>query len=478
MIVDVAIVGGGFAGLGLATLLAREGRSFLVLEAKSEPGGVWRDNHYPGVACDIESQLYSYSFSPNPDWSRTYAPQREIYAYLRRHADALGDRLWTDAPVTAATWEPTERRWRIETSMERVVHARALVSASGLAFHQPVVPELPGFASFRGATFHSARWDHSVPLAGRRVAVIGTGASAIQIVPAIAPQVASLTVFQRTAPWIVPRGDREVPTALKALFRRAPATQRALRAAFFARHELLSVALTRKPELMRYVERATLKELHRAVRDPVLRDKLTPRYRMGCKRILLSDDYYEALTRPNVEVTTHAIAEITASGLRTSDGAHHEVDAIVFATGFEAANASPPFAARGTGATWDELWKRDPSAYLGTTIRGLPNFFLLVGPNTGLGHNSMIAMMEAQFRYLRGAFAALDEVGAVELREDAQRRYNDWLEQRLARTVWASGCQSWYLSKSGRNTTMWPGSVLEFRHRTRRFDLENYETVA
>jgi cation diffusion facilitator CzcD-associated flavoprotein CzcO len=488
----VLIVGTGFAGLGIAIALKKAGiDDFTILEQADRVGGTWRDNHYPGAACDVQSHLYSFSFEPNPKWSRMFAPQAEILAYLEHCADKydLRRHIRFGTAVTRATFDERRGVWTVDTRRDTSrdasdntvratsFEARTLVSGCG-PLSRPVLPDIAGLASFAGKTFHSARWDHSFALEGKSVAVIGTGASAIQIVPAIAPRVGKLRVFQRTAPWIMPKPDREMRPRERALFARVPLAQRVRRLALYWQREALALGFVAKPGILKFAERFATSYLERSVSDPALRKKLTPDYRMGCKRILPSNDYYPALERPNVELVTDAIAEVRAHAIVTKDGVEHAVDAIVLATGFEAAEAVSPFEVRGkSGRELNAEWQRGPEAYLGTSVSGFPNLFLLVGPNTGLGHSSMILMIESQVRYIVSAIRTMRDQGVklVDVLPEVQERYNTELQAKLPRTVWASGCKSWYQTKSGKNTTLWPGFTFAFRHRTRRFDPADYE---
>jgi cation diffusion facilitator CzcD-associated flavoprotein CzcO len=481
---EVVIVGAGFAGLGMAIRLQQEGiDDFVLLERASGVGGVWRDNRYPGLTCDIESHLYSYSFEPNPNWTRMFAPQPEILAYLERCADKYGlrSRIRFDTPATGATFDEQSGRWTVETGGREPVSARVLISGAGHALSQPVYPEIPGRTAFAGKTMHSARWDASLALEGKTVAVIGTGASAIQIVPSIAPRVRQLHVFQRSPPWILPKPDRDIAARERKRFERFPLLQRLWRWWQFWVHELSGAGFFVTFSVMAFGQWLARRYLGTAVPDPALRARLTPAYKMGCKRILVSSDYYPALLRPNVELVTERIQEIRPHSLVTADGRERPVDVLVFATGFEAAEAKPPFGVRGRGGLeLVEAWRDGIEAYLGTAISGFPNLFLLVGPNTGLGHSSMVLMMESQIRYILDAVRALRSRGLkfVDVLRDVQRRYNVSIQKRLARTVWnTGGCLSWYRTRSGKNTTLWPGFTAEFRWRTRRFDASNYEQI-
>jgi cation diffusion facilitator CzcD-associated flavoprotein CzcO len=476
--VKVAIVGSGFAGLAMAIKLREAGVDELViLEKAGALGGTWRDNHYPGCACDVPAHLYSYSFAPNPDWSCAFAPQPEIRAYLEACADRFDVRRHVrfHREVIGAELDEASATWTVRCADGRDVVADFLVVAAG-GLSRPAVPRLPGLERFAGRTWHSAAWDHHAPLDGRRVAVIGTGASAIQFVPQIAPRVGRLHLFQRTAPWVLPRPDREFGAVERALFR-IPPIRWLYRQRLYWGHELRAVPFTLEPRILEAAQRLAIRHLHRQVKDRTLRARLTPDYVMGCKRILLSNDYYPALTRPHVEVVTSAIREVTAGGIVTADGALREVDAIVFGTGFDVHDYLGKVKVYGRGGReLGEVWRRSAEAYLGTTVPGFPNLFVLVGPNTGLGHNSMIFMIECQVRYVMAALAAIEAGGyaLAEPRADVTRRYNDRLQERLAGTVWSTGCRSWYLDAAGRNTTLWPGATAEFMLRTWRFDPAAY----
>jgi cation diffusion facilitator CzcD-associated flavoprotein CzcO len=475
---DVAIIGSGFAGLGMAIRLKDAGiEDFVVLERAAQLGGTWRDNHYPGCCCDIPSHVYSFSFELNPRWTRGFAAQPEIRDYLQRTAERRGllPHVRFAHEVTAAAWDEDARRWTVETTGGSF-SARVLVAGAG-PLSDPTVPDIPGLTEFRGKLFHSARWDHDHELDGERVAVIGTGASAIQFVPAIQPRVKQLHLFQRTAPWVMPRLDHRITGVEHFLLRFFPFAPRIVRATLYWLMEMRVVGF-RKPALMRGADRIARWHLRRQVADPQLRAKLTPGYVMGCKRILIADDYYPALVKPNVEVVTDGVREVRAHSVVDGDGTERAVDTIIFGTGFHVAD--PPIAQRirgRDGRTLAEHWGAGMTAYLGTTVAGFPNLFFMLGPNTGLGHNSMVFMIESQLNYVLDCLRVMGERGAhaVEVRRAVQDAYNDELQAAMRGTVWTAGrCKSWYLDDTGRNTTLWPHASFRFRRRTRRFDPDSY----
>jgi cation diffusion facilitator CzcD-associated flavoprotein CzcO len=474
----VAIIGSGFSGIGLAIRLRQEGvEDFVVLERNEGVGGTWWANTYPGCACDVPSHLYSFSFAPNPAWTRTYSRQPEIRAYLRRVVDEFGvsPHIRLSCEVTSARWDEDAARWQLETS-QGPVRAQVLVSGAG-PLVDPKIPDFPGLERFEGPAFHSARWDHSVALRGKRVAAIGTGASAIQFVPSIAPDVERLHVFQRTPPWVLPHSSRPITRFERRLYRRLPPAQRLVRGGIYAGRELLVLGFVKHPRAMRLLERLSRRHMARGLTDPELRAKATPDYTIGCKRILPSNAWYPALSRDNVELVTDAIAEIRERSVVTADGTEREVDAIVFGTGFHVTDMPVGRLVHGRdGKTLADAWSGSPSAHLGCAVAGFPNLFILLGPNTGLGHNSMVYMIESQIAYVLGALRELRSRGArtVEVREEAQARSNDDVQRRLQGTVWNTGCHSWYMDEQGRNPTLWPDWTWRFRRRTARFDPAEY----
>jgi cation diffusion facilitator CzcD-associated flavoprotein CzcO len=482
MDVDVAIVGSGFAGLGAAVRLSEAGRTDLVILEKGESlGGTWRDNTYPGCACDVQSHLYSFSFHPNPNWTRLFARQPEIRAYLEDIADRyrLRDRIRFGAQVTDLEWDGA--RWAVRIADGSVVHARVVIWGTG-PLHIPSVPEIEGLDSFEGTAFHSSRWDHDHDLRGKRVAVIGTGASAIQFVPQIQPQVASLTLFQRTAPWVLPKPDRDIPARMRRLYRAVPLAQKAARALVYARNEML-VGGFLHPKRMRVIETVARGYLARRLASrPDLAEKLTPDFTIGCKRILMSNDYYPALQQPNASVVTEQILRVTPTGVVTADGVEHEVDTIIFGTGFtvgEGPVTGVTITGR-DGVKLSDVWAQGPEQLLGTTVAGFPNFFTMIGANTGLGHSSMVYMIESQTSFILDALRVIDEAGAIAIdtRRDRQDAFNSTVQRRLEGSVWtAGGCASWYLDGSGRNRTLWPGYTFDYRRRTRRIDPADHELI-
>jgi cation diffusion facilitator CzcD-associated flavoprotein CzcO len=477
----LAIVGAGFSGLALGMRLLEEGiDDFVILERSTDVGGTWRDNTYPGCACDVPSHLYSFSFAPNPDWSRTYSEQPEIQDYIRRTAADRGVVSYVrfGHDVTGSRWDEEQQHWHVETSAGELT-ANYLVSAMG-PLSAPAWPKVEGLESFEGNLFHSAEWDHNHDLTGDRVGVIGTGASAIQFVPAIQPQVEQLYVFQRTPPWVLPRPDRATTRFERWVYRRFPLLQRITRTLVYWRQELLMVpGLVYRPQIMKLGEIATRWQLRRHVADEKLRTELTPDYRLGCKRILISDEWYPALAEDNVEVVHSGIEEVRPRSIVTADGTEREVDTIILGTGFRATDmvGSEHIFGR-EGRSLRESWQGSPQAHLGTTVAGFPNLFLLVGPNLGPGHTSVVFYTESQVRYILETLKTLEARGATsfEVRKDVQDAYNADLQERMRKTVWTTGgCSSWYLDETGRNTTLWPGFSWELRLRTRSFDPSEHQ---
>lgn len=478
----LVIVGSGFAGICMAVKLKEAGyHDFVILEKAGELGGTWRDNTYPGCACDVPSHMYSYSYELNPDWSRMFAPREEIQDYLRACAAKYGvtPHLRYGKDVVALEYDDGRRDWTVTTQDGEVLRTNAVVSGIG-ALHIPKFPEIVGRESFTGPAFHSAEWDHSADLTGKRVAVIGTGASAVQFVPRLAPDARHLTVFQRTPPWIHPKPDFAFSPAARRLLR-LPGAARTLRGGIYWALESRALGFAVDPRLMKGHERLALRHLEAQVPDPVLRRALTPDYVIGCKRILISSDYYPALTRPNVSLVTDAITEIRERSIVDAAGVEHEADAIVYGTGFKVVDALTDRHITGRdGLSVQDAWKGGVEAYHGITASGFPNLFFLLGPNTGLGHNSVVFMIESQVRYVIECLRLLSRTGAraLDVRPRAQRGYNDRLRARLDPLVWsAGGCRSWYLDEHGVNRTLWPGFTFEYWARTRRVKPGAYELI-
>ncbi|MER5216723.1 NAD(P)/FAD-dependent oxidoreductase [Streptomyces sp. NPDC002838] len=483
--VRVAVIGSGFGGLGAAVRLRREGvTDFVVLERADGVGGTWRDNSYPGCACDVPSHLYSFSFAPHAEWPRAFSGQRHIRAYLEHVADVfrLRPHIRFDSEVKMMTWDGERLCWDIETTSGSL-SADVVVSATG-PLSDPRIPDIPGLDAFPGKVFHSACWDHDYELRGKRVAMVGTGASAIQIVPAIQPLVEKLTLFQRTPPWVMPRVDRPISGAERALYRALPFTAQLRRGLLWGIRELQVQAFTKRPGQLGLVEQLAKRHMARSIKDPALRAELTPDYRIGCKRILLSSDYYPALARPNVDVVASGLTEVRGSTVVAADGSTAEVEAIVFGTGFHVTDM--PIAERVVGAdgrTLAESWARGGGmeALRGASVSGFPNWLTIIGPNTGLGNSSMILMIESQLNYMADFVRQLGVLGgrvALDARPGAVRAWNRRVQERMRRTVWnTGGCTSWYLDANGRNTTIWPGTTTEFRRATRRVDLGEYDVL-
>lgn len=481
------IIGSGFSGLGMAIELQRRGVDFLILEKADEIGGTWRDNTYPGCACDIPSHMYSFSFEPKADWSHMWSFQPEIQEYLLGVTAKYGLRRYIEfgAHVDRAHWDDAEMRWHVFTKDGREFIAQFLVSGAG-GLHIPLIPEFEGYDDFLAsgrAAFHSAQWDHSVDIAGKKVAVIGTGASAIQIVPEIVEDVAGLQLYQRTPAWVMPRPNNPIPEGMQRAFATVPGTRAAMRAGIYWIHETVGFAMTKQPKMLKIGELLGKWNIRRSVKDPVLRRKLTPDYRAGCKRILNSDTYYRGIADPRTEVITDRIARFTARGIVTADEhgreTEREADVVVFATGFHVTDSYTYVDIKGPGGEdLVDRWNREGiSALRGITVAGMPNLFFLLGPNTALGHNSVVFMIESQIRYAAKAIAAVEKKGVQCLTptREAQDAYNDELQDDLRGTVWSTGgCRSWYLDEHGVNRTLWSGMTWQYWLATRRFKESEY----
>ncbi|RTR33946.1 NAD(P)/FAD-dependent oxidoreductase [Robertmurraya yapensis] len=469
----VVIIGTGFGGIAAAVKLKQEGiNDIIILERSNDVGGVWRDNHYPGCACDVQSHLFSFSFFPNPNWSRSFSGQAEIHQYLRDCANAFGlfDHIRFHHEVRKMNWIESEGEWEIQTS-KGVYRATHVVGAFGV-LSDPLIPRIKGIENFKGETFHSATWPKNYSPKGKRIAVVGTGASAIQFIPEIQPEVASLHVFQRTAPWVLPRLDEPISLNTRKWYQRFPLLQKGKRLKIYLQRELL-VQGFRNPEKMKNVQETSLKHLHHAIEDPILREKLTPNYTIGCKRILLSNTYYPALAKENVEVNTTGIAEVTEDSVIDNEGKKIEVDTIIFGTGFQVKDLPLAHHIYGReGHSLAQEWNGSPKAYMGTMVAGFPNLFLLQGPNTGLGHSSVIFMIEAQVKQMMKTLKHMrkNKLEIIEPTQKAQEQFVELVEKYMRGSVWtAGGCKSWYLDKAGRNSTLWPGYTFTYRRLASKF---------
>ncbi|GAC1631049.1 MAG: NAD(P)/FAD-dependent oxidoreductase [Nevskia sp.] len=476
---SVLIIGSGFAGLGMGIKLKEAGlTNFTILERADDVGGTWRDNNYPGCACDVQSHLYSFSFEPNPNWTRMFAQQPEIRAYLRHCAEkyALLPHIVYGADLVSARFDEARSLWHVATRDGRSFSANVLVSGMG-GLSNPAFPKIKGLENFKGKAFHSAQWDHSYELAGKNVAVIGTGASAIQFVPQIAKKAATMALYQRTPPWIMPKPDRAISGFERALFKRLPVAQRLLREAIYWQLESRVLGFVINPKLMKLVQKTAEGHIRKQIKNPELRAKVRPNYTIGCKRVLISNDYYPALAQDNVEVITNGIFEVRAHSIVDDQGIERPVDTIVYGTGF---TAQEPMR-RGTvfgrnGLDLLDAWKDGPEAYLGTTVAGFPNFFMIVGPNTGLGHSSMVYMIESQVAYVMAALKTMrrKQLATVDVKPDVQAEFNGALQGKLSKSVWTTGCKSWYVDANGKNNTLWPGFTFVYRRRTADFTAADY----
>ncbi len=480
---DVAIIGSGFSGLCVGIQLKKSSQNdFLILEKSQNVGGTWRDNSYPGAACDIPSHLYSFSFEPNPDWTRVYPVQAEIESYMNHCADkyALRSHLLFGTEVKSITYQDITNRWLITSDSGAQINARVVVSGTG-GLSRPSIPKISGLESFAGKVFHSSRWDHEYDLRGKNVAVIGTGASAIQFVPEVIPLASQLTLFQRTPAWVVPKRDGAYSPEQRSRFKRFPFLQHINRTLIYWQHEFRALFFTQFPSLLKRLEPKVRSYINYQLKSPELQKKMTPNYTFGCKRILLSNNFYKSLNEPNALVITKSITEITPTGIKTQDGITHPADTIIFGTGFLVADAGLPFPVKGIkGLDLGNIWTKGSSAYLGCTVPEFPNLFLMTGPNTGLAHNSMIVMIEAQTKYIMSALKQMKKhnVKSYNLRPESLISYNQTINHRMAKTVWSiGGCKSWYISSNGRNETLWPGFTFEFILKSKNFNPNLYDPI-
>lgn len=478
----VLIVGAGFAGLGMAIRLQQAGiHDIVILERGTEVGGTWRDNQYPGAACDIPSNLYSYSFAQNPNWSRSFSGSREILGYIHHLVKEFGLERYIRFGKNVQDLKFDEKKglWNATTSEGEVFSGRAAVMAQG-PLSNASFPDMPGINEYKGHKIHSARWDHSYDFRGKKVAVIGTGASAIQIIPELVKEVEHLTVFQRTPGWVMPRPDFETPEWNKEIFRKLPFTQSALRQALYFAHESMALAVIWNSPLTRVAERIGRWHLHNQVKDRWMRRQLTPNYRIGCKRVLISNDYYPALQQPNCKLITWPIYTLCENGIRTVEGIEHQFDCIVFATGFDVSKTGTPFPVTGVGGRQlAEEWSRGAQAYKSINVAGYPNLFMTFGPNSGPGHNSALVYMESQLDYAVRAIQKIlsENLRMLDVKPHVQKQYNEGIQKRLAKTNWNSGCMSWYLTEDGFNATMYPGFATQYANQMKEFREKDYLVV-
>lgn len=480
--ISVLITGTGFSGICVGIQLKKAGfHHFKIVEKASDVGGTWRDNTYPGAACDVKSNLYSYSFEPNPNWTKEYSAQAEILEYTKHCVDKYGlrEHILFNWEVSSSQYDEEEATWELTNKKEEKLKADIVVFGNG-PLHLPSIPNIAGIQDFKGEVFHSAQWNHSYDLRNKNVCVIGTGASAIQFVPEIQPKVKQLYLMQRTAPWILPKPDKPFSATEHTLFEKLPLTQRLSRDFIYYLNEAQVVGMIYNENILKMGEVLGKLHINKYIKDPALRKKLTPTYRLGCKRVLLSNNYYPALAQPNLEVVTDGIDHFTKDSVVTKDGKERKIDAVILGTGFHVADSFQYYDVRGRGGiTFTEAFKNGPEAYYGTTVHGFPNMFMMLGPNTGLGHNSMIYMIESQTNYIIDALKKMQAQGirSIEVKKSVQDTFNKEIQQKLQGTVWQSGCKSWYVSEDGRNHTVWPGFTMEYRNRTKNIRMDDYTTV-
>jgi cation diffusion facilitator CzcD-associated flavoprotein CzcO len=478
---SIVITGTGFSGICVGIQLKKAGfHNFTIVEKAAEVGGTWRDNTYPGAACDVKSNLYSFSFEPNPNWTREYSPQKEILEYTKHCVKKydLEKHILFNWEVKSAIYHEDTAKWEIINTKKEKLISNVVVFGNG-PLHLPSIPNINGIKEFKGTVFHSAQWNHDYDLNGKNVCVIGTGASAIQFVPEIQPKVKRLYLMQRTAPWVLPKPDGEFSHTQHTLFEKLPLTQRLNRDFIYYLNEAQVVGMIYNENILKLGEVIGRKHINKYIKDPDLRKKLTPTYRLGCKRVLLSNNYYQALAQPNLEVITEGIEKFTTDSVVTRDGKSHKIDAVILGTGFHVADSFQYYDVRGkNGITFEKAFKDGPEAYYGSTVHMFPNMFMMLGPNTGLGHNSMIYMIESQTNYVVDAIQKMvnQHIRSIEVKKDVQDNFNAEIQRKLQGTVWQSGCKSWYVSDNGKNHTVWPGFTLEFRNRTKTINLNDYQT--
>lgn len=481
--VSVAIIGAGFAGIGAAIRLKNRGiTDFVILERDFRVGGTWRDNTYPGAACDIPSRLYSYSFAPKPDWSYTYSGSSEILQYIEGMVDSFGiaSHIRFEHTVTGLVYDGDTGSWTVSLEGRDPVCARTVIVASG-PLSNASFPDIPGIDSYEGHKIHSARWDHDYDFTGKKVAVIGTGASGVQIVPELVKVAQLVKVFQRTPGWVLPKVNGATSGWAKRLYKNVPLAQKLTRSAWYWGHESVALGVVWDSPFTRVVEAVSLATLRLQVKDPWLRRQLKPNFSAGCKRLLMTSNYYPALQAPNCKLVTWPIARLSPKGIRTVEGIEHQFDVIVFATGFDVTKAGTPFPVTGIGGrNLASEWSTGAYAYRSVAVSGYPNLYFTFGPNSGPGHSSALVYMEAQIEYIVAAISKLLQFGwkSLDVRPEVQDRYNEKIQQRLKATTWNSGCQSWYLTEDGFNATMYPGFATQYVNHLKTLDLKDYKITA
>ncbi|MFN8261024.1 MAG: NAD(P)/FAD-dependent oxidoreductase [Chitinophagales bacterium] len=476
---SILITGTGFSGICVGIRLKKAGiHNFTIVEKANEVGGTWRDNTYPGAACDVKSNLYSYSFEPNPNWTRAYSPQAEILAYIKHCVKKydLGKHILFDWEVKAAKYDEKKAMWEVTNQRNETIKANVAVVGNG-PLHIPSLPDIEGIHDFKGAVFHSAQWKHDFDFNNKNVCVIGTGASAIQFVPEIQPKVKKLYLMQRTAPWVLPKPDGEFTPTESTLFEKIPLIQKLNRDFIYYLNEAQVVGMMYNDNILKLGEVIGKRHINKYIKDPELRRKLTPTFKLGCKRVLLSNNYYQALAQPNLEVVTDGIQKFTKDSVVTNDGKSRKIDAVILGTGFHVSDSFQYYNVQGKkGVQLKDVLHDAPEAYYGTSVHQFPNLFIMLGPNTGLGHNSMIYMIESQTNYILDAIQKMikQNIKSIDVRKDVQTKFNEEIQKKLEGTIWLSGCKSWYLSADGKNHTVWPGFTLEFRNRTKNINLNDY----
>lgn len=476
---SIIITGTGFSGICVGIQLKKAGfHNFKIVEKANDVGGTWRDNTYPGAACDVKSNLYSYSFEPNPNWTREYSPQAEILDYIKHCVKKydLEQHIIYNWEVKAAKYDEENGIWELSNQKKEKLTANIAIVGNG-PLHIPSLPDIEGIKDFKGAVFHSAQWNHEYDLSNKNVCVIGTGASAIQFVPEIQPKVKNLYLMQRTAPWVLPKPDGEFSATQNVLFEKIPFLQKMNRDFIYYFNEAQVVGMMYNDAILKLGELIGKQHIKKYIKDPELRKKLTPNFKLGCKRVLLSNNYYQALAQPNLEVVTDGIQKFTKDSVVTNDGKTRKIDAIIMGTGFHVADSFQYYNVQGkNGVQLKEVLGASPEAYYGTSVHQFPNLFIMLGPNTGLGHNSMIYMIESQTNYIIDAIQKMTKqnIKSIDVRKEVQTKFNEEIQKKLEGTIWLSGCKSWYLSEDGKNHTVWPGFTLEFRNRTKNINLTDY----